>query len=73
MERAKSVRAYCCDRECPELGTRRFCCDSDRRNAFLQSLGFDDRLKRMWEYYLAYCQVGVGAVDVGFYRFGSHR
>jgi len=34
-------------------------------------LGFDDRFKRMWDYYLSYCQVGFenGALDVGFYKF----
>jgi cyclopropane-fatty-acyl-phospholipid synthase len=34
-------------------------------------LGFDARFKRMWEYYLAYCQAGfeAGAVSVGFYQF----
>lgn len=33
-------------------------------------LGFDDAFKRLWEYYLAYCQVGfeTGAVQVGLYR-----
>lgn len=33
-------------------------------------LGYDQRFKRMWEYYLAYCQVGfdVQALDVGFYK-----
>jgi cyclopropane-fatty-acyl-phospholipid synthase len=36
----------------------------------IKSLGFDDRFKRMWAYYLAYCRVGfeTGAVDVGFYK-----
>ncbi len=31
--------------------------------------GFDDRFKRMWEYYLAYCEAGFtqGTIDVGFY------
>ena len=33
-------------------------------------LGYDQRFKRMWEYYLAYCQVGFDAraLDVGFYK-----
>ncbi len=36
----------------------------------LQDLGFDRRFKRMWEYYLAYCQSGFanGALNVGFYK-----
>jgi len=33
-------------------------------------LGYDQRFKRMWEYYLTYCQVGFDAhaLDVGFYK-----
>jgi cyclopropane-fatty-acyl-phospholipid synthase len=36
----------------------------------LKELGFDDRFKRAWEYYLAYCQAGfeAGTVNVGFYK-----
>jgi cyclopropane-fatty-acyl-phospholipid synthase len=36
----------------------------------LAALGLGERFKRMWEYYLAYCEAGfrVGAIDVGFYR-----
>jgi cyclopropane-fatty-acyl-phospholipid synthase len=36
----------------------------------IRRLGFDDRFRRMWEYYLAYCQVGfeIGALDVGLYK-----
>lgn len=32
----------------------------------IQALGFDDRFRRMWHYYLAYCEVGfdTGATDV---------
>ena len=32
-------------------------------------LGFDDRFRRMWDYYLAYCEAGfrIGTVDVGLY------
>jgi cyclopropane-fatty-acyl-phospholipid synthase len=39
----------------------------------IQKLGYDERFKRMWDYYLAYCQVGfdVGASDVGFYKFAK--
>lgn len=31
--------------------------------------GFDDRFKRMWEYYLAYCEIGFdqGSIDVGLF------
>ena len=46
------------------------------RNRFVQagpkieSLGFDQRFRRMWEYYLAYCEVGFrfGAIDVNFVK-----
>jgi cyclopropane-fatty-acyl-phospholipid synthase len=36
----------------------------------LKQLGFDDRFKRTWEYYLAYCQAGfeAGNVNVGLYK-----
>ena len=36
----------------------------------IKTLGFDACFKRMWEYYLAYCQVGfeTGVLDVGFYK-----
>jgi cyclopropane-fatty-acyl-phospholipid synthase len=37
----------------------------------IESLGFDERFKRTWEYYLAYCQAGfeTGAINVGLYKF----
>ena len=46
------------------------------RNRFVQAgpkiepLGFDQRFRRMWEYYLAYCEVGFrfGAIDVNFVK-----
>lgn len=49
---------------------------SDWRERFLaawpqiSALGFDDRFKRMWLYYLIYCEVGFeqGQIDVGLYR-----
>jgi len=36
----------------------------------IERLGFDMRFKRMWEYYLSYCEAGfrAGAIDVGLYR-----
>ena len=39
----------------------------------LTSMGFDERFKRKWEYYLSYCEAGfrAGALDVGLYCF--HR
>lgn len=37
----------------------------------IKQLGFDDRFKRMWDYYLCYCEAGFrnGAIDVGFFKF----
>ena len=37
----------------------------------IKRLGFDDQFKRMWEYYLCYCEAGFrnGAIDVGFFKF----
>lgn len=36
----------------------------------IEALGFDRRFKRMWEYYLAYCEAGfrAGGIDVGQFR-----
>jgi cyclopropane-fatty-acyl-phospholipid synthase len=36
----------------------------------IKALGFDERFRRMWEYYLAYCRLGfeIGVLDVGLYR-----
>ena len=41
----------------------------------IQKLGFDERFRRMWEYYLTYCEVGFerGDVDVGIYRLTKPR
>lgn len=37
----------------------------------IERLGFDASFKRMWDYYLCYCEAGFrnGAIDVGFYKF----
>ncbi len=37
----------------------------------IEALGFDTRFRRMWEYYLSYCEVGfdVGLISVGLFRF----
>lgn len=36
----------------------------------ISQLGFDQRFRRIWAYYLAYCEVGFarGTIDVGLYR-----
>jgi cyclopropane-fatty-acyl-phospholipid synthase len=36
----------------------------------IASLGFDERFRKMWLYYLAYCELGFrsGRIDVGFYK-----
>lgn len=41
----------------------------------LSDLGFDERFRRKWRYYLAYCEAGfrTGALDVGLYRFIPER
>jgi len=33
----------------------------------IEKYGFDDRFRRVWEYYLAYCQAGfsTGGINVG--------
>ncbi|SHG89217.1 cyclopropane-fatty-acyl-phospholipid synthase [Kaistia soli DSM 19436] len=35
----------------------------------IEAQGFDDRFRRMWDYYLAYCEGGfrAGTIDVGLY------
>ncbi|MBS0242131.1 MAG: class I SAM-dependent methyltransferase [Proteobacteria bacterium] len=37
----------------------------------IAKLGFDERFRRMWLYYLTYCEIGFenGLIDVGLYRF----
>ena len=37
----------------------------------INSQGFDQRFRRLWEYYLCYCEAGfrTGVIDVGIYRF----
>ncbi|MBU2533197.1 MAG: class I SAM-dependent methyltransferase, partial [Alphaproteobacteria bacterium] len=34
------------------------------------TLGFDERFRRMWDYYLHYCEVGFdhGSIDVGLFK-----
>jgi cyclopropane-fatty-acyl-phospholipid synthase len=36
----------------------------------IEGLGYDDRFRKTWEYYLAYCQAGfeTGIVSVGLYQ-----
>jgi cyclopropane-fatty-acyl-phospholipid synthase len=40
----------------------------------IEQMGFPQRFKRMWEYYLSYCEAGfrAGSVDVGLWRL-QHR
>lgn len=39
----------------------------------IAALGFDERFRRMWLYYLNYCEVGFeqGLIDVGLYRLSK--
>ena len=41
----------------------------------LESMGFDQRFRRMWLYYLTYCEIGFeqGTTNVGVYLFPSRR
>lgn len=41
----------------------------------IEKLGFDASFKRMWEYYLCYCEAGFrnGAIDVGFFKLRPAR
>jgi cyclopropane-fatty-acyl-phospholipid synthase len=41
----------------------------------IEALGFDARFKRMWEYYLSYCEVGfaVNAIDVNLIKLAPAR
>ena len=41
----------------------------------IEALGFDGRFKRMWEYYLAYCEVGfaAGVIDVSLLKLVPAR
>ena len=37
----------------------------------LEKMGFDERFRRMWRFYLSYCEAGFleGSIDVGLFRF----
>ncbi|WP_347558267.1 cyclopropane-fatty-acyl-phospholipid synthase family protein [Robbsia sp. KACC 23696] len=37
----------------------------------IRAMGFDERFRRLWEYYLAYCEGGfsAGAIEVGLYQY----
>jgi cyclopropane-fatty-acyl-phospholipid synthase len=39
----------------------------------IAELGFDERFRRMWRYYLMYCEAGFerGVIDVGLYRLSK--
>ena len=39
----------------------------------IQRLGFDERFRRMWDYYLAYCEGGfrAGTINVGLYALSK--
>ncbi len=40
----------------------------------IEAMGYDARFKRMWEYYLAYCEAGfrAGSIDVQHLLLGKH-
>jgi cyclopropane-fatty-acyl-phospholipid synthase len=39
----------------------------------IEPLGFNERFRRMWEFYLAYCEVGFrnGSIKVGFFKLAG--
>jgi cyclopropane-fatty-acyl-phospholipid synthase len=39
----------------------------------IEPLGFNERFRRMWEYYLVYCEIGFrfGLIDVGFFKLAG--
>jgi len=41
----------------------------------IRKLGFDERFRRLWDYYLVYCEVGfeAGWLDVGLYQLRHRR
>ncbi len=41
------------------------------RWSVIQKLGFDERFRRKWVYYLSYCEAGFmeGSIDVGIYQY----
>ena len=43
--------------------------------AAIAAHGFDERFRRMWDYYLRYCEAGFqfGTIDVGLYKFVKKR
>jgi cyclopropane-fatty-acyl-phospholipid synthase len=41
----------------------------------VEALGFGDHFRRLWEYYLCYCEAGFrsGMIDVGLYSLRPAR
>ena len=39
----------------------------------VEALGFDDAFRRMWEFYLAYCEAGFRAGALGVSQLGLAR
>ena len=60
----RQLRANACANGAPD-----FCA----HGRSIEPLGFNERFRRMWEYYLAYCEVGfrAGAIDVGFFKLAG--
>lgn len=48
---------------------RRWRCTFEASWPEIEALGFDERFRRMWRYYLAYCEAGfdAGRIDVGLF------
>jgi cyclopropane-fatty-acyl-phospholipid synthase len=41
----------------------------------IEKIGFSDKFRRLWDYYLSYCEAGfrTGAIDVGLYCVSHAR
>jgi cyclopropane-fatty-acyl-phospholipid synthase len=74
--RREAERAGLCTAVCEVFGGSYARTLAEWRRRFLQAwpkiaaLGFDARFQRMWDYYLAYCEIGFrsGAIDVHLLR-----
>ena len=42
-------------------------------HTFLTELGFDDRFRRMWRYYLAYCEAGFNPGRISVQQWAFER
>lgn len=77
--RAQAEAAGLVLQECRHFGAGYAATLAEWRRRFLACwehiapLGFDERFRRLWEYYLCYCEAGFrgGRIDVGLYRVAA--